>query len=268
MTLSPNYCMMVFVSWLRWYEALSSNITVLSRQSGLSQSKAFVNESKNIVIVFESVLAWLNENQTRPSESRAAIIDSRGVTALSLILPLPSRGAQVFREWLVSFIHVSSILTIVLRWLSCFKTTRADCYHRTSDRSEFACGLSFLALRKLSSKSVFRTCLTNFKLTACSVVSLTIFWILAALSIAWLYSLHYSTASLMAYRCSQINFSRSFAALSFSGFFLHSDTRSRTSCTVTRWRCAISFWGTYYFSYSSTIASCSVTDSILRCLGR
>jgi hypothetical protein len=66
-------------------------------------------------MVFESVLAWLNENQTRPSVSRAAIIDNRGVIALSYIFPLPSLGAQVFREWLVSFIHVSSIFTIILR---------------------------------------------------------------------------------------------------------------------------------------------------------
>ena len=34
-------------------------------------------------MVFESVLAWLNENQTRPSVSRAVIIDNRGVIALS-----------------------------------------------------------------------------------------------------------------------------------------------------------------------------------------
>jgi len=153
-------------------------------------------------MVLESVLAWLNENQTLPSVSRAVIIDSLGETVFSLTFPLPSRGAQVFRVWLVSFIHVSSILMIILCRLSCFNITKADYYLRTSDLSELAWGLSFFALTKLNWQSALITCLTNFKLTSKLAYSFTLVRILSAVSIAYPYFLAVSTATLMAVRLS------------------------------------------------------------------
>ena len=56
--------------------------------------------------MLESVAAWDKENQTRPSVSKAKIIDSLGITVFKATLPLDPLGAHVFRMKLVSFNQV------------------------------------------------------------------------------------------------------------------------------------------------------------------
>lgn len=141
---------------------MSNKIIVLPYQSGVSVSKIFVKWSKNRVIILESVLEWLNVNQTYPSVSSAAIIDNLGYTEFNFMLPLPSLGPQVFLVWLVSLIHVSSIFMILIPSLSFFIKVKAYYYLNTNDRSELAYGFSFLVLMKLNLKSVFSTSLISF----------------------------------------------------------------------------------------------------------
>ena len=63
--------------------------------------------------MFESEFAWDNVNQTEPSESKAAIIDSLGVIVLSWLFPWPCLLAQAYLMKLVSLSQVSSMLMIL-----------------------------------------------------------------------------------------------------------------------------------------------------------
>ena len=65
-------------------------------------------------MTLESVLACAKENQTQPSVSRAAIMDSLGLTVLSFTLPSPFLGAHTFRTKLDSLSQVSSMLMILV----------------------------------------------------------------------------------------------------------------------------------------------------------
>ena len=122
-------------------------------------------------MMFESVFACARANQTMPSVSSAAIIDSRGLTELSSTFVLPSLGAHVLRVWLVSLSQVSSMLMILLpSWWSSINFS-ANCYLRTKDLSESALGLNFLAFRKLNLYSCRKICRTSLELTVIPDVS-------------------------------------------------------------------------------------------------
>ena len=85
--------------------------------------------------------------QTRPSVSSAAIIDSRGETVLSDMLPSPFLYAQVLRIKLVSLSHVSSMfITLQLSDKSLSNTSAYYCL-RTRFLVEFADGYNFYCLQ-------------------------------------------------------------------------------------------------------------------------
>ena len=129
--LSPSYLVIIFVSSLLWYEALSHRKTVSSCHPGVSLSNYFINDYKNSWIIFESVFAWDNVNQTRPSVSSAAIIDILGDTLVFIVFPRPFLSAQVFRIKFVPFSQVSSMfMTLVYFWRS-VSMVNAYCWRRT-----------------------------------------------------------------------------------------------------------------------------------------
>ena len=106
-------------------------------------------------MTFESVLAWLSENQTCPSVSIAAIMESLGVIELSFMFPRPFRGAQVLRMKLDSLSQVSSTLMTLVLVSSSGSMMRAYYCLRTTDLSVLVPDASFLVLMKLNSHTSF-----------------------------------------------------------------------------------------------------------------
>ena len=153
------------VSTLVWYVALSQRSTVSSYQPGSSLSRALTNYWRNSAIISLFVVAWARLNHTLPSVSRAAIRDSRGVTAWSYRLPSPPFFAQTFRTKLVSLSQVSSTLITLFPCSMSLSSMRAYYCLWTSTLFAFAWGSSFFVLRKLSLNSVFKTWRTIFWLT-------------------------------------------------------------------------------------------------------
>ena len=97
-------------------------------------------------MTLESVLECDKENQTRPSVSNAAIIDSLGVTVLSFTLPSPFLGAHAFRMKLDSLSQVSSMLMILVLDSRRGSIRKAYCCLSTRDFYVLVPGESFLAL--------------------------------------------------------------------------------------------------------------------------
>jgi hypothetical protein len=132
-------------------------IMVESSQPGDSWSKVDFRLWRKSAMMFESVLAWHNVNQTRPSVSRAAIIDNLGLTIDFATFVLPSLRAQVRLIWLVSLSQVSSMLMIRQSSNSSSNNFWANYWRRTRHLSELAYGWNFLAFTKLIWQSVLRT---------------------------------------------------------------------------------------------------------------
>jgi hypothetical protein len=88
--------------------------------------------------VFESVLACDSENHTRPSVSKAAIMDSLGITDLRTTLQELPFGAQVRLINEVSFSQVSSMLITLVLYSRSFINSRAYCWRSTLHRAELA----------------------------------------------------------------------------------------------------------------------------------
>ena len=132
--------MAALVSTLEWYEALSHRNTVLPLQPGDSVSRCCVRERRKRAIMLESVFACDSVNQTRPSVSRAAIIESRGETLFSWTFPSPFRDPQALRTKLVSLTHVSSIFMTRYPSLRSYNILSAYCYLSTRFLSELADG--------------------------------------------------------------------------------------------------------------------------------
>ena len=99
-------------------------------------------------MMLESVLEWLRLNQTLPSVSSAAIIDSLGATEFNYALPVPSFGAQVLRIKLVSLSQVSSMLMNRVPRSSNGRICIAYCYLAIMERSVLVPRVIFLALMK------------------------------------------------------------------------------------------------------------------------
>ena len=77
--------------------------------------------------MFDSVLECDRVNQTRPSVSTAAIIDTLGEMELRIVLPCPFLYPQVFLAKLDSLSQVSSILIILFPFDSSPIITNAYC---------------------------------------------------------------------------------------------------------------------------------------------
>ena len=124
-------------------------------------------------MTLESVLECDKENQTLPSVSRAAIMDSLGLTVLSFTLPSPFLGAHTFRMKLDSLSQVSSMLMILVLLSRSGSIRKAYCYLSTRDFSVLVPTESFLALTKLSLQSCLSTWRACLLLTSMSNESLT-----------------------------------------------------------------------------------------------
>ncbi len=137
-----------------------------SYHPGVSLSNFLIKNERKSLIIFESVLAWDKVNQTRPSVSRAAIIEILGETLFFMALPFPYLSAHVLRIKFVPLSHVSSIfITLFCYWRSVI-IVKAYCYLSTRFLALLAWGLSCLALTKLSLKFFFIIFRTNLLLTS------------------------------------------------------------------------------------------------------
>ena len=157
MSYIPSSLAAAFACSLEWYAALSHKTTVSSSHPGVSLSNSHVKWCRNSAIMFDSVLECDRVNQTRPSVSTAAIIDTLGDIEFRIVLPCPFLYPQVYLLKLDSLSHVSSILIILFPFDSSPIITNAYCWRRTRALSELAWGLSFFALTKLNRNSSFNT---------------------------------------------------------------------------------------------------------------
>ena len=182
--------------------------------------------------VLLSVFAWESENQTYPSISSAAIIESLGETVFNMVFPFPLFSPHVFRVKFVSFNQVSSILITLFPRESWSIMTRAYCYRRIWFIGELADGLSFFALIKLSFISFFITERTSWLLTCKPVESPTRTNTICEFVIGVQLCFNLLISSIMANLFWDALRSRFFSFFILSGLFLKSRTRSFTSCTL------------------------------------
>ena len=137
----------------------------------------------------------------------------------------------------------------------------------TSTFTEFALGCTFFVLMKLRPRLDLKTLRTCFKFTSrpfdsfkASTISLAL-----VIDLPFFYQVLASTIIASFFISSCLIFS--LAILYFSGYFLTSATRSRTSCGLILCLRAISFCGRYYYRYSLAISYCSSKGSSFRFLG-
>ena len=204
-------------------------------------SNFFIRACRNSVIIFESVFACDKVYQIRPSVSSAAIIDNRGDTVLSDVLPSPYLSAQVLRIKLVSLSQVSSMFMTLQPSNRSLSNTRAYYCLRTRFLAEFADGCNFFAFKKLSLNSDFKTIRTCFTLTSKFSRSYISLLTLIALSIAQPSLCMCLIVFEIAIFFFSANFAFAFVSSIFSGSSFASVIKSLTSCVVTRNRRATSF---------------------------
>ena len=92
-----------FISELVCQAALSRRMVVVSSQPGDSRSSCSISLRMNNIMTSESVFAYVNENQSWPPVSRAAISESRGATCLSVTVAGAPEGTHTRRVNRVPF---------------------------------------------------------------------------------------------------------------------------------------------------------------------